>query len=254
MSNINPLLWLVPVVIAGLVFVIIFLAFVGTWLKARLNGAPVAVTNLLGMRLGGVPYGLVVDARITAVKAGIPLETDKIAAHYLAGGNVVPTVQALVAAQKAGISLNWDRACAIDLATKGSNKSVVEAVRTSVDPKVIDCPNPESGRTTIDGVAKDGIQVKVKARVTVRSHLERFVGGAKEDTIIARVGEGIVTTIGSAESYKSVLESPDSISKTVLQRGLDVGTAFEILSIDIADVDVGENVGAKLQEAQAEAL
>jgi uncharacterized protein YqfA (UPF0365 family) len=205
------------------------------------------------MRLGGVPYGLVVDARITAVKAGIPLESDKIAAHYLAGGNVVPTVQALVAAQKAGIALNWDRACAIDLATKGSNKSVVEAVRTSVDPKVIDCPNPEQGRSTIDGVAKDGIQVKVKARVTVRSHLERFVGGAKEETIIARVGEGIVSTIGSAESYKIVLESPDSISKTVLARGLDVGSAFEILSIDIADVDVGENVGAKLQEAQAEA-
>jgi uncharacterized protein YqfA (UPF0365 family) len=187
------------------------------------------------------------------VKAGIPLETDKIAAHYLAGGNVVPTVQALVAAQKAGISLNWDRACAIDLATKGSNKSVGEAVRTSVDPKVIDCPNPESGRTTIDGVAKDGIQVKVKARVTVRTNLDRFVGGAKEDTIIARVGEGIVSTIGAAESYKIVLESPDSISKTVLARGLDVGSAFEILSIDIADVDVGENVGAKLQEAQAEA-
>jgi uncharacterized protein YqfA (UPF0365 family) len=232
---------------------LVFLSFVGTWLKARLNGAPVSILNLLGMRLGGVPYGLVVDARITAVKAGIPLEADKVAAHFLAGGNVIPTVQALVAAQKAGIALNWDRACAIDLATKGSNKSVVEAVRTSVDPKVIDCPNPEQGRTTIDGVAKDGIQVKVKARVTVRSHLERFVGGAKEDTIIARVGEGIVTTIGSAESYKTVLESPDSISKTVLSRGLDVGTAFEILSIDIADVDVGENVGAKLQEAQAEA-
>ena len=253
MSNISPLIIWVPVGIAVLIAVAVFLSFFGTWLKARLNGAPVSVLNLLGMRLGGVPYGLVVDARITAVKAGIPLETDKVAAHYLAGGNVVPTVQALVAAQKAGIALNWDRACAIDLATKGSNKSVVEAVRTSVDPKVIDCPNPEGGRTTIDGVAKDGIQVKVKARVTVRSHLERFVGGAKEDTIIARVGEGIVSTIGSAESYKTVLESPDSISKTVLARGLDVGTAFEILSIDIADVDVGENVGAKLQEAQAEA-
>src|SRR5687767_10775607 len=253
MSNISPLVFWVPIGIVAFIFVAVFLSFFGTWLKARLNGAPVSVLNLLGMRLGGVPYNLVVDARITAVKAGIPLESDKIAAHYLAGGNVVPTVQALVAAQKAGIALNWDRACAIDLATKGSNKSVVEAVRTSVDPKVIDCPNPEGGRTTIDGVAKDGIQVKVKARVTVRSHLERFVGGAKEDTIIARVGEGIVSTIGSAESYKTVLESPDSISKTVLSRGLDVGSAFEILSIDIADVDVGENVGAKLQEAQAEA-
>jgi uncharacterized protein YqfA (UPF0365 family) len=253
MSNISPLVIWVPIIVVAFIIGAIFLSFVGTWLKARLNGAPVGVLNLLGMRLGGVPYGVVVDVRITAVKAGIPLETDKIAAHYLAGGNVVPTVQALVAAQKAGIALNWDRACAIDLATKGSNKSVVEAVRTSVDPKVIDCPNPEQGRTTIDGVAKDGIQVKVKARVTVRTHLERFVGGAKEETIIARVGEGIVTTIGSAESYKQVLESPDSISKTVLARGLDVGSAFEILSIDIADVDVGENVGAKLQEAQAEA-
>jgi len=243
----------IPIIVVGLIVVGVFLSFVGVWLKARLNGAPVSVLNLLGMRLGGVPYSLVVEARITAVKAGIEVSTDKIAAHYLAGGNVVPTIQAMVAAEKAGIELGWDRACAIDLATKGSGKSVVEAVRTSVDPKVIDCPNPEQGRTTIDGVAKDGIQVKVKARVTVRTHLDRFVGGAKEETIIARVGEGIVTTIGSAESYKTVLESPDSISKTVLARGLDVGSAFEILSIDIADVDVGENVGAKLQEAQAEA-
>jgi uncharacterized protein YqfA (UPF0365 family) len=239
--------------VGALIVAFIVLSFFSTWLKAMLNGAPVSMLNLLGMRLGGVPYNLVVEARITAVKAGIEVSTDKIAAHYLAGGNVVPTVQALVAAQKAGIELGWDRACAIDLATKGSGKSVVEAVRTSVDPKVIDCPNPAQGRMTIDGVAKDGIQVKVKARVTVRTHLDRFVGGAKEDTIIARVGEGIVSTIGSSESYKQVLESPDSISKTVLSRGLDVGSAFEILSIDIADVDVGENVGAKLQEAQAEA-
>ena len=251
--NSIPLVFLIPLIVVGLIIGGVFLSFIGVWLKARLNGAPVGILTLLGMRLGGVPYSLVVDARLTAVKAGIEVTTDKISAHFLAGGNVVPTVQALVAAQKAGIVLDWDRACAIDLATKGSNKSVVEAVRTSVDPKVIDCPNPESGRTTIDGVAKDGIQVKVKARVTVRTHLDRFVGGAKEETIIARVGEGIVSTIGAAESYKVVLESPDSISKTVLARGLDVGSAFEILSIDIADVDVGENVGAKLQEAQAEA-
>jgi uncharacterized protein YqfA (UPF0365 family) len=247
---------LIVIIILGIFALILFglaLSFVAVWVKAWTNGAPVSWFNLLGMRLGGVPYGLVVEARITAVKAGIPLSTDKISAHYLAGGNVVPTVQAIIAAQKAGIALDWDRACAIDLATKGSGKSVLEAVRTSVDPKVIDCPNPEQGRTTIDGVAKDGIQVKVKARVTVRTNLDRFVGGAKEDTIIARVGEGIVSTIGSSESYKHVLESPDSISKTVLSRGLDVGSAFEILSIDIADVDVGENVGAKLQEAQAEA-
>ncbi|HVW21112.1 MAG TPA: flotillin-like protein FloA [Opitutaceae bacterium] len=244
---------IVVAAIVALVILAIVAGYLGTLIKARLNGAPVGIMNLIGMRFGGVPYNLVVTARITAVKAGIPLSTDKIAAHYLAGGNVVPTVQALIAAQKAGISLDWDRACAIDLATKGSGKSVVEAVRTSVDPKVIDCPNPESGRTTIDGVAKDGIQVKVKARVTVRTHLDRFVGGAKEETIIARVGEGIVTTIGVADTYKHVLESPDSISKTVLARGLDVGSAFEILSIDIADVDVGENIGARLQVAQAEA-
>lgn len=243
----------VALIVAALIVGVIAFSFFTTWLKAVMNGASVSWLNLIGMRLGGVPYGLVVDARITAVKAGIELSSDKIAAHYLAGGNVVPTVQAIIAAQKAGIQLGWDKACAIDLATKGSGKSVVEAVRTSVDPKVIDCPNPASGRTTIDGVAKDGIQVKVKARVTVRTNLDRFVGGAKEDTIIARVGEGIVTTIGSADSYKHVLESPDRISKTVLARGLDVGSAFEILSIDIADVDVGENVGAKLQEAQAEA-
>jgi uncharacterized protein YqfA (UPF0365 family) len=249
-----PSLFLLALIgVPALIIGFIVIAFINTWLKAKLNGAPVGFANLLGMRLGGVPYNLVVDARITAVKAGIELSTDTIAAHFLAGGNVVPTIQALIAARNAGIELDWDRACAIDLATKGSGKSVLEAVRTSVDPKVIDCPNPASGRTTIDGVAKDGIQVKVKARVTVRTHLDRFVGGAKEETIIARVGEGIVSTIGTSETYKIVLESPDRISKTVLARGLDVGTAFEILSIDIADVDVGENVGAKLQEAQAEA-
>ena len=239
------------VAVAG--FLIVVFAFFSVWLRAWLAGAYVSIPTLVAMRLRQVPYGLIVDARITARKAGIDLSIDEIEAHYLAGGNVVPTVQALIAAQKAGIELNWNRACAIDLATKGSGKSVVEAVRTSVDPKVIDCPNPAAGRATIDGVAKDGIQVKVKARVTVRTNLDRFVGGAKEDTIIARVGEGIVSTIGSADSYKVVLESPDSISKVVLKRGLDVGSAFEILSIDIADVDVGENVGAKLQEAQAEA-
>jgi uncharacterized protein YqfA (UPF0365 family) len=243
----------IAIAVVALIFFGIIISFFSVWLRAWLAGAYVGIVNLVAMRLRQVPYGLMVDARITAKKAGIEISIDDMEAHYLAGGNVVPTVQALIAAQKAGITLDWQRACAIDLATKGSGKSVVEAVRTSVDPKVIDCPNPEAGRSTIDGVAKDGIQVKVKARVTVRTNLDRFVGGAKEETIIARVGEGIVTTIGSAESYKVVLESPDSISKVVLKRGLDVGTAFEILSIDIADVDVGENVGAKLQEAQAEA-
>jgi uncharacterized protein YqfA (UPF0365 family) len=248
-----PFVLLVGAGIAVLVAAAVVFSFFSVWLRAWLAGAYVGIVTLVAMRLRQVPYGLIVDARITAKKAGIEITIDEMEAHYLAGGNVIPTVQALIAAQKAAIELTWNRACAIDLATKGSGKSVVEAVRTSVDPKVIDCPNPSSGRTTIDGVAKDGIQVKVKARVTVRTNLDRFVGGAKEDTIVARVGEGIVSTIGSSESYKVVLESPDSISKTVLKRGLDVGTAFEILSIDIADVDVGENVGAKLQEAQAEA-
>lgn len=239
--------------IVGLIILGFIISFFSVWLRAWLAGAYVGILDLVAMRLRQVPYGMIVDARITAKKAGIDVPINDFEAHFLAGGNVIPTSQALIAARKAGIELDWDRACAIDLATKGSGKSVVEAVRTSVDPKVIDCPNPASGRTTIDGVAKDGIQVKVRARVTVRTNLDRFVGGAKEETIIARVGEGIVTTIGSAETYKTVLESPDSISKVVLHRGLDVGTAFEILSIDIADVDVGENVGAQLQEAQAEA-
>jgi uncharacterized protein YqfA (UPF0365 family) len=248
-----PLIALIVLGVAGLILFALIVSFFSVWLRALLAGAPVSIFNLVAMRLRQVPYSVIVDARIRATKAGIKLSIDEIEAQYLAGGNVIACVQALIAAQKARIALDWQRACAIDLATKGSGKSVEEAVRTSVDPKVIDCPHPEGGRVTIDGVAKDGIQVKVKARVTVRTNLDRFVGGAKEDTIIARVGEGIVSTIGSAESYKSVLESPDAISKTVLHRGLDVGTAFEILSIDIADVDVGENVGAKLQEAQAEA-
>ena len=247
------LVGIIIVSVAALIVAGIILSFFSVWLRARLAGAPVNMLNLVAMRLRQVPYALIVDARIRACKAGIEITSDEVEAQYLAGGNVIACVHALIAAQKAGIVLDWRKTCAIDLATKGSGKSVEEAVRTSVDPKVIDCPNPAQGRTTIDGVAKDGIQVKVKARVTVRTHLDRFVGGAKEDTIIARVGEGIVSTIGSSESYKHVLESPDSISKTVLARGLDVGSAFEILSIDIADVDVGENVGAKLQEAQAEA-
>ena len=246
----------IGMIIGGIVLlllILIVLSFFNVWLRALLAGAPVSIPNLVAMRLRGVPYAMIVDARIMAMKAGIPISTDQLEAHYLAEGNLIATVQALVAAEKAGMELDFSRACAIDLATKGSGKTVLEAVRTSVNPKVIDCPNPESGRNTIDGVAKDGIQVRARARVTVRTNLERFVGGAQEDTIIARVGEGIVSTIGSAVSYKIVLENPDNISKTVLSKGLDKGTAFEILSIDIADVDVGENIGAKLQEAQADA-
>ncbi len=236
-----------------LVLVLVIATFFMTWLRAMLAGAAVGFPTLIAMRLRGVPASLIVDARITAVKAGIEVSANDLEAHYLAEGNVIQTVQAIIAADKANINLDWQRACAIDLATKGTGKSVLEAVRTSINPKVIECPAAGGGRATIDGVAKDGIQVKARARVTVRSNLDNYVGSALEETIIARVGEGIVTTIGSADSYKSVLESPDSISKVVLERGLDVGTAFEILSIDIADVDVGQNIGAQLQESQAEA-
>ena len=240
-------------VVLGLVLLIVLFNFFGIWLRAKVADAPVSFASLIGMRLRRVPLGMIVDSRITAVKAGIPLNADELEAHYLAGGSVDSVVLALIAADKAGIKLDFNRACAIDLAIKGTSKTVLEAVRTSINPKVIDCPAPGSGRSTIDAVARDGIGVKVKARVTVRSNLDRFVGGATEETIIARVGEGIVTSIGSALSYKDVLENPDRISKTVLQKGLDSGTAFEILSVDIADIDVGENVGAKLQGEQAEA-
>src|SRR5205807_2005235 len=249
-------LYLIGIAVLALfafVLAVVLFNFFGLWLRARIANAPVSLGKMIGMRLRKVPVGLIVDNRITAVKAGIDVHSDPLEAHYLAGGDVSHVVLALIAADKAGITLDFNRACAIDLATKGTGKTVLEAVRTSINPKVIDAPNPTAGRSTIDGVAQDGIGVKVKARVTVRSHLDRFVGGATEETIIARVGEGIVSAIGSAHSYKEVLENPDRISKTVLAKGLDAGTAFDILSIDIADVDVGDNIGAKLQTDQAAA-
>ncbi len=227
--------------------------FFGIWIQARAAGVPVGLVNLLFMRFRKVSPAVIVNSRITAAKAGLDYSTDQLEAHYLAGGDIINVVLALVAAEKAGISLSFDRACAIDLATKDTGKTVLEAVRTSINPKVIDCPNPGSGITKITAVAKDGIAVNVRARVTVRTNLDRFVGGATEETIIARVGEGIVTSVGSAPSYKSVLENPDSISRLVLEKGVDSATAFEILSIDIADVDVADNVGARLQTEQAEA-
>ncbi len=239
--------------VSGLSFLFLMASFGSIWLRAMASGAPVGLVELIALRLRGIPVGFIVDNRITAVKSGLPLTIDDLSTHYLAGGNVDMIVQALIAAQRAGIHLDFNRACAIDLATKGTGKNVVDAVKTSVNPRVIDCPNPTSGKTTIDAVAKDGIVIKARARVTVRTNLDRFVGGATEETIIARVGEGIVSTIGSVETYKLVLENPDRISKTVLEKGLDANTAFEILSIDIADVDIGENVGAKLQAEQAEA-
>lgn len=247
------LVFFVVLLVIGLVAVIVLINFLNIWIRAWTSGARVTFAELIALRLRNVPVALVVDNRITAVKSGIPLSIDDLSSHYLAGGNVEMVVLALIAARKARIHLDFDRACAIDLATKGTGKTVLEAVKTSVNPKVIDCPNPASGKTAIDAVAKDGISVRVKARVTVRTNLDRFVGGATEETIIARVGEGIVSTIGSSTSYKDVLENPDRISKTVLDKALDSNTAFEILSIDIADVDVGENVGAKLQAEQAEA-
>src|SRR5436189_2183968 len=239
--------------VIAFILVIVFLKFFTTWLRARVASAPVSIGKMIGMSLRKVPVGLIVDNRITAVKAGIDIASHPLEAHYLARGDVGQVILALIAADKAGIGLDFNRACAIDLATKGTGKTVLEAVRTSINPKVIDVPNLSMGRATIDGVAKDGIGAKVKARVTVRSHLDRFVGGATEETIIARVGEGIVSAIGSADSYKDVLENPDRISKAVLAKGLDSNTAFEILSIDIADVDVGDNIGAKLQSEQADA-
>ena len=240
-------------VIVAVIFAIVLFNFFGTWVRARVSGAPVPLGTLIAMRLRGVPVTQIVDARITAVKAGLPIPTDPLEAHYLAGGNVNSVILALIAADKARIALDFDQARAIDLATKGTGKTVLDAVKTSINPRVIDCPNPAGGKVTIDGVAKDGIGVKARARVTVRTNLQQFVGGATEETIIARVGEGIVSAIGSADSYKLVLENPDRISKAVLAKGLDSGTAFEILSIDIADVDVGENIGAKLQAEQADA-
>ena len=238
------------ILLVGLIWSFNFLTI---FVRAYVSGAYVGPVDLIALWLRKVPVGHVVDSRITALKSGIELSIDDLSTHFLAGGSVDMVVLALIAAQKARIELSFDRACAIDLATKGTGKTVLEAVKTSVNPKVIDCPNPASGKSSIDAVAKDGIQVKARARVTVRTNLDRFVGGATEETIIARVGEGIVSTIGSSISYKDVLENPDRISKTVLNKALDSNTAFEILSIDIADLDVGTNVGAKLQAEQAEA-
>ncbi len=232
-----------------LVFSLIFLKFFKLWLQAKLSRADVKFSELIGMWLRRVDIRTIVLSRITATQAGLTITTRDLESHYLAGGRVPNVVRALIAANRANITLTLNTATAIDLA----GRDILEAVQTSVTPVVIDCPDPNKGRTTVDAVAQDGIQLKAKARVTVRANIDRLIGGAREETIIARVGEGIVTTIGSAVNHKSVLENPDNISKSVLSKGLDAGTAFEILSIDIADVDVGENIGAKLQKAQAEA-
>jgi uncharacterized protein YqfA (UPF0365 family) len=237
--------------IGGFIFVVLLLILffyfipVQLWITALASGVRVSLISLIGMRLRKIPPSLIVNTLINARKAGLDVTTDMLETHYLAGGNVKRVIDALIAADKAGIDLDFKLATAIDLA----GRNVLDAVQTSVNPKVIDCP--KQGK--ISAVAKDGIQLNASARVTVRANLQRLVGGATEDTIIARVGEGIVSAIGSADSYKIVLENPDQISKKVLSRGLDSGTAFEILSIDIADVDVGKNIGAFLQADQAEA-
>ncbi len=245
-------IWIVVGIVAVLVLLVLVAIvgqFINLYIQAYVSNAKVKLIDLIGMRLRKVDVRAVVISRIRAAKAGIPISTAQLDEHYLAGGRIHNVVSAIIAAKKARIELDWDTACAIDLA----GRDILDAVNTSVNPKVIDVPNPNLGRGTIDAVAKDGIQLRARARVTVRTNLPRLVGGATEETIIARVGEGIVSSIGSADSHKVVLENPDNISKAVINRGLDSGTAFEILSIDIADVDVGENIGAKLQADQAEA-
>ena len=249
-SDRTRMIGIAALVLFGLIAVVallLFIKFAGLWLQAYFSRADVKLSELIGMALRKVDAKLIVRSKITAIQAGLQLTTKDLESHFLAGGRVPNVVRALIAANRANIELSLQTATAIDLA----GRDILEAVQTSVNPKVIDCPDPGKGRDTIDAVAQDGIQLRAKARVTVRANIERLIGGATEETVIARVGEGIVTTIGSAITYKSVLENPDNISKSVLAKGLDAGTAYEILSIDIADVDVGENVGAKLQEAQA---
>lgn len=235
----------------GLIFVAVFARYFKLWLRAFVTRARISPFSLVFMTLRKVNPNAIVDAKIMAVQAGLDdFTTDEMEAHFLAGGNVRRLVQSLIVAHRANIPLNWETAAAIDLA----GRNVLEAVQTSVDPKVIDCPDPRRhGRNSLDGVAKDGIQLKARARVTVRTNLAQLVGGATEETVIARVGEGIVSAIGSCESHKKVLASPTLITQAVLSKGLDSQTAYEIVSIDIADIDVGDNVGARLQADQAEA-
>jgi len=233
------------VIVAGIIALALFyfiFSYIALWIQALVSGAKVGLINIIFMRFRKVPPKLIVESKIMAVKAGMEIPTDSLESHYLAGGNVSRVVQALIAADKANIDLSFNRAAAIDLA----GRDVLEAVQMSVNPKVIETP-------IVAAMAKDGIQLKAISRVTVRANIDRLVGGAGAETILARVGEGIVTTIGSAETHKKVLENPDMISKTVLKKGLDAGTAYEILSIDIADVDVGKNIGAELETDRAEA-
>lgn len=243
-TGLDPAIFIIILIGLGIFFLVLLLSFipVGLWISAWAAGVKIGLFNLVGMRFRKVIPARIVNPLIKANKAGLDILIDKLEAHYLAGGNVDRVVNALIAAQRADIDLGFERATAIDLA----GRDVLQAVQMSVNPKVIETP-------VVAAVAKDGIEVKARARVTVRANIDRLVGGAGEETIIARVGEGIVTTIGSSQTHKEVLENPDAISRNVLNRSLDSGTAFQILSIDIADVDVGKNIGAELQTDQAEA-
>ena len=258
-ANRNSWLALLVILLGGaFIFfgIIVMYVYGKLWVQAYMSNARVSIFSLIGMTFRQVNARTIVAAKIMAMQAGVGndpitgITTARLEAHYLANGNVPNVIHALIAAHRAGMDLDFDRASAIDLA----GRDVLDAVRTSVHPKVIDCPDPhKSGKTTLSAIAKDGIQLMVKARVTVRTNLSQLIGGATEDTVIARVGEGIVSAIGSSDTHKDVLENPDRISKAVLERGLDAQTAFEIVSIDIADIDVSENIGARLQADQAEA-
>jgi uncharacterized protein YqfA (UPF0365 family) len=237
------------------VLAVLFAVFGRLWFQGWMSGADVSMLSLVGMYFRQVRAPIIVQAKIMAAQAGLDINrrsgisTQRLEAHYLAAGNVMNVINAIIAAERAGIDLDFDRAAAIDLA----GRDVLDAVRTSVLPKVIDCPDPKRGKTTLSAIARDGVELKVRTRVTVRTNLEQLIGGATEDTIIARVGESIISSIGSAETHLEVLENPDLITRAVLKRGLDAQTAFQIVSIDIADIDVGENLGARLRTDQAEA-
>lgn len=249
-GDIEPLTIFLFVLLAiALIVVIFMMKYLNLYVRALFSRANISLFELVGMSFRKVNAGVIVGSKIKMIQAGLDISTQELEAHYLAGGNVPAVVASLVAADRAGIDLPFKTAAAIDLA----GRDVVDAIRTSVDPKVIDCPNPAAGKSVISAVAQDGIELKAKARVTVRTHIPRLVGGATEETIIARVGEGILTTIGSSMTHSEVLENPDRISQVVLEKGLDAGTAFEILSIDIADIDVGQNIGSQLQTDQAQA-
>ncbi len=258
-GGIPIVIWGVIGIIAAVIafaLVVAFIAYGKLWVQAYMSSADVGMPSLIGMGFRQVRPSVIVTAKIMASQAGLNINrkngisTARLEAHYLAGGDVMRVINAIIAAQRAGIDLDFDRASAIDLA----GRDVLDAVKTSVYPKVIDCPDPQrSGKNFLSAIAKDGVELKIRARVTVRTNLEQLIGGATEETIIARVGESIISSIGSSEFHGDVLENPDRISKAVLERGLDAHTAFEIVSIDIADIDVGENIGARLQVDQAEA-